>query len=447
MNIKCKACGRGWDAIETDVKCPFCGSALPVKKKAPEYFTDFDPALEYLVSEFGAEIYLDPKRALGILSDIAPGLEKGRRRLKLCGEAGILTRFIEVDPADRSAQEIAAAKAVSLLVDSYDLQSERAEEIVWGVARSLGWQRGAPRPAVQTEQRLSPRGPAVRADAEKGEAYRRETERLHTVLFNLAVKAARDSAPKPAVQTEPRQSAPKRVVVPAAKKDEGSGSGTDRQQAAFVESAAKIENDQAVKPARRFLNCSAGDVIKFGSYPQAGDGAPADIEWRVLEVKDGKALLLSESLLDAMPYHTEDTFVTWERCALREWLNGPFADNAFSPEERALIVVSALPADHNPNYATAPGNATWDEVFLLSHPEAKAYLKGKKTGMCMPTAYAKKRGVYLSAWWWLRTPGSSSSKAACVGFGAVFHNVGFTVDDGKIAVRPALRIDLQTPLF
>ena len=44
-------------------------------------------------------------------------------------------------------------------------------------------------------------------------------------------------------------------------------------------------------------NLSVGQHIYFGSYPQSS-GTPEPIEWRVLEVKDGKALILSEKLLD-----------------------------------------------------------------------------------------------------------------------------------------------------
>lgn len=46
-------------------------------------------------------------------------------------------------------------------------------------------------------------------------------------------------------------------------------------------------------------NAEVGDIFKFGSYEQDNDtsNGKEDIEWLVLEVKDGKALLISKYAL------------------------------------------------------------------------------------------------------------------------------------------------------
>jgi uncharacterized repeat protein (TIGR02543 family) len=66
--------------------------------------------------------------------------------------------------------------------------------------------------------------------------------------------------------------------------------------------------------------------LLFGTYEQDNNLANGaeDIEWLVLEKKDGKALLLSKYALVTKPYNEEDTDVTWESCTLRSWLNGEF---------------------------------------------------------------------------------------------------------------------------
>jgi hypothetical protein len=61
---------------------------------------------------------------------------------------------------------------------------------------------------------------------------------------------------------------------------------------------------------------AVGDVIEFGGY-----------EWRVLDVQDGKALLLSEHVLEYRPFHDERVWITWEDCDLRTYLNSKFYDS------------------------------------------------------------------------------------------------------------------------
>ncbi len=100
MNIECKNCGRSWNAIVTDEKCPFFG-ALPEKNDID--FSDFTEALKYLVSKFGVEIYRTPNKLVSVLSDLTPALDRERRRLKMCGEAGILTELLVISKNNMSA--------------------------------------------------------------------------------------------------------------------------------------------------------------------------------------------------------------------------------------------------------------------------------------------------------------------------------------------------------
>ena len=55
-----------------------------------------------------------------------------------------------------------------------------------------------------------------------------------------------------------------------------------------------------------------GDIVEFGRYMQKNDNDMDNIEWNVLDVKDGKALLLSRYALDFKQYN--------EKLALRAHL-------------------------------------------------------------------------------------------------------------------------------
>ena len=95
---------------------------------------------------------------------------------------------------------------------------------------------------------------------------------------------------------------------------------------------------------------SAGDIITFGRYEQDGNTVndPEAIEWQVLEVEDGHALLISKYALDEKKYNEKYENVTWETCTLRAWLNGEFYNSAFSSEEKGQIRQVTLKNPNNP---------------------------------------------------------------------------------------------------
>ena len=201
-----------------------------------------------------------------------------------------------------------------------------------------------------------------------------------------------------------------------------------------------------------------GDYVLFGTYEQDNDtsNGKEDIEWLVLEVKDGKALVISKYVLDCQRYNTRYIDVTWETCPLRKWLNDDFINAAFSTDEKAMIPVVTVTADNNPEYSTYPGNATQDQVFLLSITEANRYFDSDSARQCEPTDFTDACGAFVNSgncMWWLRSPGSDQSKAAYVNYDGDVSERGCFVDGLRtlqgtvssisLTVRPALWIDLN----
>lgn len=146
-----------------------------------------------------------------------------------------------------------------------------------------------------------------------------------------------------------------------------------------------------------------GDTIVFGKYEQDDDtgNGSEDIEWTVLDIRDGSALLLSDKILDIANYHSEridSESICWNNCALHDWLNSEFYANAFSDEEKSRI---------RPMHIMNGDVATDDSVFLLSRIEMEKYLKNKEDKEAVPTRYAYNQGLEISAWqtgeYWLRT--------------------------------------------
>ena len=172
-----------------------------------------------------------------------------------------------------------------------------------------------------------------------------------------------------------------------------------------------------------------------------------EIEWLVLGVKDGRALVISKCALDCKPYNTQDKATTWEKCSIRSWLNSVFITDAFTTDERNYIFKTTVTADRNPEYSTNPGNDTQDEVFLLSITEVNKYFSGDAERLCDATEYAKNNGAYTNDFgycvWWLRSPGEEQDKAVHVYFNGEALEHGNSVDYDAIAVRPAMWINLD----
>ena len=222
----------------------------------------------------------------------------------------------------------------------------------------------------------------------------------------------------------------------------------------YKDSANKIEecniNIYGEEVWNKVKSVNVGDTYRFGSYEQDNNksNGQEDIEWLVLAKEGTKILVISKEALDCKPYNTSDTDVTWETCTLRKWLNNDFINAAFSADERTMIPTVTVSADKNPAYSTNPGNATQDQVFLLSITEVNKYFSSDSARQCKPTDYAVANGAWESdsgnCLWWLRSPGGYQGSAAYVYNDGDVRESGRNVDLDDSAVRPALWIDLNS---
>ena len=222
----------------------------------------------------------------------------------------------------------------------------------------------------------------------------------------------------------------------------------------YKDSANKIEecniNIYGEEVWNKIKSVNVGDTYRFGSYEQDNNksNGQEDIEWLVLAKEGTKILVISKEALDSKSYNTGYTDVTWETCTLRKWLNNDFINAAFSADERTMIPTVTVSADKNPDYSTNPGNATQDQVFLLSITEVNKYFSSDSARQCKPTDYAVANYAWESdsgnCWWWLRSPGDGQNYAAIVSNDGDVHEYGFDVYSIIYAVRPALWIDLNS---
>ena len=215
-----------------------------------------------------------------------------------------------------------------------------------------------------------------------------------------------------------------------------------------IEKLKLIEAQEGYK-SERFGLVKVGSIIKFGNYPQNTKDKKEPIEWRVLAVKGGKALVISQYALDCKKYNEKRVDTSWEKCTLRKWLNSDFLNSAFNSTKQNLIQLSTVTADENLEYDYVnQGNDTKDKVFLLSAEEAEQYFKNDEDRKCNPTKFATNKGAYKSdegqCWWWLRSLGSDATNATIVDAHGSVDFSGDGVDYSRDSVRPALWINLKS---
>ena len=80
------------------------------------------------------------------------------------------------------------------------------------------------------------------------------------------------------------------------------------------------------------VNTSKFRTIDLGKL----DGRP--ISWYVIDDSDEYLLLLSEKIIDTMPFHNGDTRVEWTNSTLYDYLNSDFINECFSSEEQDRLV-------------------------------------------------------------------------------------------------------------
>ncbi len=194
-------------------------------------------------------------------------------------------------------------------------------------------------------------------------------------------------------------------------------------------------------------------TLSFGGY-----------NWRVLDIQDNVALLITEDIIEQRAYHDAYKDITWADCSLRKYLNGEFYDK-FSEADKSRIMPVLNKNLDNQWYGSKGGVDTKDSIFLLSIEEvckyfgdsrSKLYNRGKNQRYWFERKdennnkrIARFEGETWGSWWWLRSPGRVSVKAVYIhGDG----NIGIqgnnilkgNISDGKCTggVRPALWLKL-----
>ena len=202
------------------------------------------------------------------------------------------------------------------------------------------------------------------------------------------------------------------------------------------------------------------------------------IKWRVLDVNGSDAFLLADRALDDQRYNTKSVSMTWEKSTMRSWLNGysssentqaidytgsNFINSALTSSQRNAVKTTDVVNDDSIILGTEGGNDTKDKVFLLSESEVYDTTEAESYGFLKAgdtydegrrsrsSTYAKAMGVCTisstygdNCWWWLRSPGRDTNRAADVDTYGRVSRISYDVDYDSPAVRPALHLNISS---
>lgn len=202
-------------------------------------------------------------------------------------------------------------------------------------------------------------------------------------------------------------------------------------------------SDRSNRRTISFNSCKVGDTVELGRYPRLADGTEKPIKWKVIDIRDGRALLFCDCAVDFKPFQNNDTgeTVTWKNSFIRKWLNNYFYNKAFNSDEKKAIIASLNSDPENLEYDVSGGEDTDDLIFCLSLDEAEACFRDADDRKRKTTAYAKANGVFVNpetecSPYWLRSSNKDCA-ALIAGSGKGYDSYGLRNIFTSFAVCPA----------
>lgn len=190
------------------------------------------------------------------------------------------------------------------------------------------------------------------------------------------------------------------------------------------------------------------------------------IKWNILEEKNGKAMLISDLIIDSQHYYpatvtsnaeppiSPDVIYesNYEASDIRKWLNDNFYNTVFADLEKEIIettLVNNSASTFQHYYEYLECDDTSDNIFLLSYQETVSYYQENEDRVTQGTAYALSQGLAQlenyqgieGANWYLRSPHAIDRYAvSVVYYDGRMEKVSSNFAD--IGIRPALWIKL-----
>lgn len=208
----------------------------------------------------------------------------------------------------------------------------------------------------------------------------------------------------------------------------------------------------------RIKNYCVGEIILFGKYPQKNGEDYSPIEWRILDIYEDIALLISEYAIIPSGYCNPDEGfkgMEWINSLARKVCNNDFYNIAFSEFDKHIICKRATEQIN----ITKPTEtiSCEDDVFILSEAEVIKYFSDITSRLAKPTKFAIAKGCRMgwsgfenyTSWWIMPHYEQYNDKyTGAIYPKAVFHNGEIQYHSrnayhSDFTIRPCIQIDLN----
>ena len=224
-----------------------------------------------------------------------------------------------------------------------------------------------------------------------------------------------------------------------------SGINCNSQGLVSTSNVQNVKKNVSMDSSSIIIKPKEKSIIKFGAY-----------DWFVLNVQNDRALIITKDIIEQRSYSIRwyYDFLTWEICNLRSYLNDDFfASSSFSNADRNRIITINNRNEDNQWYKSNGCKDTSDRIFLLSILEVVKYFgdsgqlfnKNRIQQNQINDHYNSVRVAKfnnLDNWWWLRSPGRTSSEVSCIINSGFIYIAGCNADNIAGGVRPALWLKL-----
>lgn len=201
---------------------------------------------------------------------------------------------------------------------------------------------------------------------------------------------------------------------------------------------------------RGYVKKEGYQYVLFGEYPYEKDGTKKPLLWRVLDVTDDKALLITEDVIDAQQviFETDEKVIekrTYRRIAsyaesdLYTWMNTEALDTLLGDSQARNALVEE------------PGGGKFfiltSEQFLNTDYGFSAGMwNEQKSRQASATPYALKRGVYKDSgigkcpYWAATLKEETGYKMQLIGYNGHLSWGAYT--RVNVGIRPSVRLDM-----
>ena len=212
----------------------------------------------------------------------------------------------------------------------------------------------------------------------------------------------------------------------------------------------RIDKKYSLNNSKEF---TIGSRVNFGSYYQSDLNKKEALEWLIIDknLENKTFLMITDKIINTGEFVKESEYADYEKSKIREYLNNEFYNEAFSANEKLLIVDTMLKEDKKELTRKASEREYREfsnKAFILTMGEVEKYFKRRQKSS-KGTYYAANNGLdirlyvddYNFATWWTRTEDDRNNNMDCINEAGLKRALSWKKKG--IGIRPCIRVKYE----